>query len=94
MLSDASHVCDIAAQNGNIGTKQFSSIPGPSYVSSMVPGRGYRPDNAFPLTNPGNAIPNIGPIKGLGAQGQELFATSVYVCQSMSYAVCTTPSDV
>ncbi|BDA51120.1 hypothetical protein COCOBI_17-3400 [Coccomyxa sp. Obi] len=59
----------IQTADGNVGTKQFSGIPGPSYVSAGIPGRGYRPDNAFPLKNPGNAIADIGPIKGAGAYG-------------------------
>ena len=56
-----------AAADGNVGTKQFVGIPGPSYVSAGIPGRGYRPNNAFPLKNPGNAIADFGPIKGAGA---------------------------
>ncbi len=58
-----------AAADGNVGTKQFAGIPGPSYVSAGIPGRGYRPNNAFPLKNPGNAIADIGPIKGADANG-------------------------
>lgn len=58
-----------AAADGSTGTKQFSAIPGPSYVSAGIPGRGYRPSNAFPLQNPGVAIPNMGPIKGANANG-------------------------
>ncbi len=61
------HYC--AAADGNVGTKQFAAIQGPSYVSAGIPGRGYRPENAFPLQNPGNAIADIGPIKGAGAYG-------------------------
>ncbi len=59
-----------AAADGNVGTKQFAPIPGPTYVSAMVPGRGYRPENAFALTNPGNGISNIGPIKGANSHGE------------------------
>ena len=61
-----------------MGTKQFSAIPGPAYVSAGIPGRGYRPNNAFPLQNPGVAIPNMGPLKGAGANGAGmLWACSV-----------------
>ncbi|KAK9902216.1 hypothetical protein WJX75_007899 [Coccomyxa subellipsoidea] len=59
----------IQTADGNMGTKQFSAIPGPAYVSAGIPGRGYRPNNAFPLQNPGVAIPNMGPLKGAGANG-------------------------
>ena len=52
-----------------MGKAQFADIPGPGYVSAGVPGRGYRPDNAFVLKNPGNALPNLGPIQGATAYG-------------------------
>jgi hypothetical protein len=55
-----------------VGKAQFAAIPGPSYVSAGVPGRGYRPDNAFTLRNPGSGVPNLGPIKGATAYGGEL----------------------
>ena len=59
-----------AASDGNVGTQQFAHIPGPEYVSAMVPGRGYRPNNAFELKNPGTGIASIGPIKGANYKGE------------------------
>ena len=35
-----------------MGKAEFAAIPGPSYVSAGVPGRGYRPDNAFIAEEP------------------------------------------
>ena len=58
-----------AGADGNTGKVQFKEIPGPAYVSATVPGRGVRPQNAFPLKDASGAIPNIGPIKGATAYG-------------------------
>ena len=57
-LDDVIHSLD-----GNNGTVQFSALPGPAYVSGMLPGHGLPELNTPRFVLPPNATANIGPIK-------------------------------
>ena len=67
---------------------QFKEIPGPAYVSATVPGRGVRPQNAFPLKDASGAIPNIGPIKGTTAYGVHCQREQILVILPALRGVC------